>query len=138
MSATIVATLRLSQDALTELRDLVQKLHANGGPIPFEELVALGTQSELRKECVTIDLEASETLGTPLVVLHKHHDANPIEGLSPRQTEIAALVAQGLSNKEIASRLFLSVGTVKDHVHNILEKTGLSSRSAIAAKSIRA
>jgi len=128
---------RLNQDTLTELRELIQKLHANGGPIPFQELVALGSQHELQKEGVTIDLAASETLGMPLVVLHNQSDSSRLEGLSPRELEVASLVAQGLSNKEIAGRLFLSVGTVKDHVHNILDKTGLTNRAAIAAKSRR-
>jgi len=128
---------RLNQDTLTELRELIQKLHANGGPIPFQELVALGSQHELKKEGVTIDLAASETLGMPLVVLHNQSDSSRLEGLSPRELEVASLVAQGLSNKEIANRLCLSVATVKDHVHNILDKTGLTNRAAIAAKSRR-
>lgn len=122
---------------MTELRELIQKLHANGGPIPFQELVALGSQHELKKEGVTIDLAASETLGMPLVVLHNQSDSSRLEGLSPRELEVASLVAQGLSNKEIANRLCLSVATVKDHVHNILDKTGLTNRAAIAAKSRR-
>ena len=129
--------MRLNQDTLTELRELIQKLHANGGPIPFQELVALGSQHELKKEGVTIDLAASETLGMPLVVLHNQSDSSRLEGLSPRELEVASLVAQGLSNKEIANRLCLSVATVKDHVHNILDKTGLTNRAAIAAKSRR-
>jgi DNA-binding NarL/FixJ family response regulator len=118
---------------LVELREIVHKLHVNGGPIPFQELVALGSQAELREEGITIDLEASKTLGSPLVVLHNNRGNHSIEGLSPRESEVATLVAKGLSNKQIAARLFISVGTVKDHVHSILETTGLSNRAAIAA-----
>ena len=129
--------LRLKQDTLLELRDLVHKLHANGGPIPFRELIALGAQPELAAEGVTIDMEASETLGAPLIVLHNRREDPALAGLSPRELEVAALVAQGLSNKEIANQLFVAVATVKDHVHNILEKTGLSNRAAIAAKTRR-
>lgn len=126
--------MNLNHETLAELRDLVQKLHSNGGPIPFQELIALGTHPELNSKGVTIDLEASETLGSPLVVLHRSSDAHPLPGISRREAEVAALVAKGLGNREIAERLFLSVGTVKDHVHNILEKTGLANRTALAAK----
>ena len=53
--------------------------------------------------------------------------------LSDREREVAALIAQGLKNREIAARLFISVATVKDHVHHILDKTGLAGRAAVAA-----
>jgi two-component system, NarL family, nitrate/nitrite response regulator NarL len=51
--------------------------------------------------------------------------------LTERENEIAGLVRQGLSNKEIAQRLRISPATVKNHVHNILEKLELTSRGAI-------
>ena len=53
--------------------------------------------------------------------------------LSPREREIVALVADGLSNKQIARRLFIALATVKDHVHRILVKTSRPNRAAIAA-----
>jgi two-component system NarL family response regulator len=46
---------------------------------------------------------------------------------------VAALLAAGRTNREIAAVLVIAIGTVKDHVHSILEKTGLRSRTAIAA-----
>jgi len=49
--------------------------------------------------------------------------------LSPRETEILALIAQGKANKEIASELFISVNTVKVHVSNIFQKIEVSSRT---------
>ena len=49
--------------------------------------------------------------------------------LTPRELEILQLVADGYSNKEIASELFLSFHTVKNHVHNILEKLKVQHRS---------
>jgi two-component system, NarL family, nitrate/nitrite response regulator NarL len=51
--------------------------------------------------------------------------------LTERENEIASHVREGLSNKEIALRLRISPATVKNHVHNILEKLELSSRNAI-------
>jgi len=53
--------------------------------------------------------------------------------LSPREMEVAELIAQGLSNPVIARRLFLSRPTVATHVVSILAKLGFSSRSQIAA-----
>jgi DNA-binding NarL/FixJ family response regulator len=50
--------------------------------------------------------------------------------LTPRELEILRLIADGLSNQEIAHRLFLSVHTVKNHVHKILETIGVHSRWA--------
>jgi ATP/maltotriose-dependent transcriptional regulator MalT len=53
--------------------------------------------------------------------------------LSAREHEVAALIAQGLSNREIAKALVVSERTVDTHVHRILNKLGFASRSQIAA-----
>jgi DNA-binding NarL/FixJ family response regulator len=54
------------------------------------------------------------------------------ERMTKREREIVALIADGLSNKEIARRLNIATYTVKSHVHNILEKLALRSRMQIA------
>jgi DNA-binding CsgD family transcriptional regulator/predicted negative regulator of RcsB-dependent stress response len=54
-------------------------------------------------------------------------------GLTPRQREVAALVARGLSNQQIAEALVLSVRTVETHVKAILRQLGLASRTEVAA-----
>ena len=51
---------------------------------------------------------------------------------SPRELEIIRAVAEGLSNKEIAGKLFISEGTVKNYITGILAKEGLSHRTALA------
>lgn len=57
-----------------------------------------------------------------------------IDTLTARETEILELIAEGLTNREIASRLFVTVNTVKNHVHNMLTKLGAASRAeAVAA-----
>jgi two-component system nitrate/nitrite response regulator NarL len=58
-------------------------------------------------------------------------------GLTRREIEILQLVADGLSNKEIGSRLSITEGTVKNHVHNSLEKLHLENRIQAAAYVVR-
>jgi DNA-binding NarL/FixJ family response regulator len=55
------------------------------------------------------------------------------EALTSQETRVALLVAQGLSNKDIAAAVFLSPKTVEHHVTAVLRKRGLRSRAAIAA-----
>jgi DNA-binding NarL/FixJ family response regulator len=56
--------------------------------------------------------------------------------LSNREREIVALVAQGFKNKEIAERMFISEQTVKNHLHNIFDKLGVSDRLELALYAI--
>jgi DNA-binding NarL/FixJ family response regulator len=53
--------------------------------------------------------------------------------LSKREAEVAQLVADGLSNKQIGAQLFISEHTVDSHVRNILNKLGFNSRAQVAA-----
>ena len=54
--------------------------------------------------------------------------------LSPREREVARLVASGLTNKEVAHELGVTEGTAKLHVHNIFEKLGAKSRYDLIAQ----
>jgi DNA-binding CsgD family transcriptional regulator len=67
--------------------------------------------------------------------------ASPGEGapvrLSRRESEVAGLVAEGLTNREIATRLFLSERTVDGHLEHVREKLGVSTRAQIAAWVVR-
>ena len=58
----------------------------------------------------------------------------PDARLTERELEVAGLIVEGLSNKQIARRLVIKVSTVKNHVHNILEKLSVSSRGEAAAR----
>ena len=60
--------------------------------------------------------------------------ATGIDTLSGREREIAELVARGLTNREIAARIFLSEKTVESHLSKAFVKLGVSSRAALAAK----
>lgn len=53
--------------------------------------------------------------------------------LTPREREVLDLIAEGLTNREIADRLYIEVGTVKNHVHSILQKLDVNSREDAAA-----
>jgi DNA-binding NarL/FixJ family response regulator len=123
--------------ALRHLRAIVHQLqaaNANGGT-SLREVVELARQVELDAG-VTVDFAATPELGQPLVVVRVPAAAGlgPVAGLTPRELQVAALVANGLSNKEIALRLGITLGTVKHYVHQILEKTELPSRVAIATR----
>ncbi len=58
--------------------------------------------------------------------------------LTPREREVVALLAEGLTNGELGARLFISPKTASVHVSNILAKLGMTSRAEIAAYAVRA
>ncbi|MEC5423778.1 response regulator transcription factor [Virgibacillus sp. C22-A2] len=57
--------------------------------------------------------------------------------LSPRELAITKLIGEGQTNKEIATQLFLSIGTVKNHLTHILQKTGLRDRTHLAIYAVK-
>lgn len=58
--------------------------------------------------------------------------------LTPREEEVIRLLAQGLTNQEIAQRLIVAESTVKTHIRNILQKTGTRNRAEVVAWAVRA
>ncbi len=85
-------------------------------------------------------LDALRTGGIPMKAASGGGPAGSPDGdevlLTRREQEILQLVASGLSNKEIAARLTITEGTVKNHVHNALEKLHLSNRTQAAAYAV--
>lgn len=82
---------------------------------------------------------AGESLLDPAVVARvtarvreAAHATTPLDGLTPRETDILALIAEGLSNREIGERLFLAEKTVKNYVSGILAKLGMQRRTQAA------
>jgi DNA-binding NarL/FixJ family response regulator len=126
---------QLDRDSLARLRTLARAIHeGDRGAVPLEHLLRLA--SEVRIDAgVTIDLEASRDLGQPLIVLRLPAEEprdSCLATLTRREREVAGLLADGLSNKQVARRLAITIATVKDHVHRILRKSGLPNRTAIA------
>jgi DNA-binding NarL/FixJ family response regulator len=65
--------------------------------------------------------------------VHAGADApRPIEGLTARERDVLELVAEGLSNTEIAERLHIGVTTVKTHITSLMTKTGSPNRVRLA------
>ncbi|MBV9119504.1 MAG: response regulator transcription factor [Chloroflexi bacterium] len=122
--------------ALRRLRGVVRDIHREaGGPLPRARLVQLAAELDLPAG-LTVDFGASQELGEPMIVVRLPGRTAPhpiFDTLTAREMEVAHLLAEGLPNKHIARRLCISLGTVKDHVHSILEKTGLASRTEVAA-----
>ena len=81
-----------------------------------------------RDAAVSLALGERVDGATPLVA-----DGADSGGLAKREMEVAVLIAEGLSNKQIGGRLFISERTVDSHVRSILNKLGFNSRAQIAS-----
>jgi predicted ATPase/DNA-binding CsgD family transcriptional regulator len=76
---------------------------------------------------------ASASLAASTTTASSTAAAGPATALTQREHEVVALLAAGLSNRDIAAKLFISPATAARHVANILAKLGFSSRSQVAA-----
>jgi len=125
----------------------VRRLHSRA------ELIADGEGNPLRLTGTAQDVTelraAAEVLETATDLGRRAAELRPPERLSrpkedltkllsPRQLEILALVAEGLSNAEIASRLYLGESTVKWHVRKILKALGVANRAQAVARYLSA
>lgn len=64
------------------------------------------------------------------LVLERNNESDPFYSLTEREMDVLSLVATGLSNKQIANKLFISEETVKVHIRNLLRKLNVHSRVA--------
>jgi len=116
------AALRLGQH-LVAARERVEAKQVLA--IASEEAVALGS-TLLTDRIAALSQRAG-------FVVTSSAEASPVAGLTPRELEVLQLVADGRSNGEIASALFISTKTASVHVSNILAKLGVSGRGEAAA-----
>jgi DNA-binding NarL/FixJ family response regulator len=75
------------------------------------------------------DVTTSSSAGTA----DRQRVTRPPGGLTLREVEVAALIARGCTNRQIASDLIVAQGTVANHIAHILDKLGFHSRAQIAA-----
>ena len=98
----------------------------------IEDLVAT-IESVVRDELQCPPKLASTLFRRLATLARRLPQRSPADGLTAREREIVVLIDRGLSNKEIAVRLSLEVTTVKNHVHNILDKLQVSRRTEAVA-----
>jgi DNA-binding NarL/FixJ family response regulator len=104
-------------------------LRAGADGYLLESTPASGMAQRLRallSGTAVLDAEVLKRLADP--------DRRPLEGLTPRENDVAELVAQGCSNREIAEQLFISEGTARNVLSVVLEKLGLRDRTQLAIR----
>lgn len=127
---------RLSDDFLGQLATTLSQIGKAQRGVGFVPLMNLARQVP-QATSITVDFTKSRQCAAPLVIVAVRSDEPdefPSDGLTPREKDVARLLATGLSNKLIARRLGLTLGTVKSYVHRILEKTGTRSRASFASR----
>ena len=106
------------------------------GP-PMADLLKRLAQSDAHLKYIGIIIKAfreersavfQSTSSSQTPAVHSLPNSGPVESLTKRELEIMTLLAQRLSNKEIAEKLFLSTKTVKAHLYNIYQKLNVSTR----------
>jgi len=107
------------------VRNLLSGIDRHGGRLPLRDVVELAEAADRR---VTIDRSDDP----PVVFVGPTRSAR-FSTLSSRELEVAELMAEGLTNRQIARSLFISIATTKDHVHAVLSKAGLANRAAVAS-----
>jgi len=114
----------IDDDTRAQVRALLEAIRERPTELPMAELVELAGRP--------VQISVDRAAGEPVVFVSPRRDPR-FEKLSPREFEVATLVAAGFSNRQIADTLFISVATVKDHVHAILRTAKLTSRAEVAA-----
>ncbi len=146
-----VAALEQLQNKLKTTRVIV--LTASDEEHEIVQVMKLGTSGVVRKQTATeLLIKSIRTVAGGEIWLDNRltaavmrsfseptptpRETQPKTLLSGREREIVALVSQGYRNKEIAEKMFISEQTVKNHLHNIFDKLGVSDRLELALYAI--
>jgi non-specific serine/threonine protein kinase len=117
---------RLIQEARCQIGDdAVDAAMWEGALLPVERAIAA---------VLAADTMGPVAVGAPAVSAGHGFTVVPSSLLTPRERQVAVLVAQGLTNRQIAEHLVIGETTVASHVANCLAKLGLRSRTLIAVK----
>jgi DNA-binding NarL/FixJ family response regulator len=117
---------------------VVRALRAGASGYLLKDLPAADLARAVRLAHAGVDQFDPAAVGRLLAALHRPPDAGPDlatagrTGLTLREVEVLRLVARGATNREIAARLVVSEGTVKNHVSHILARLGLRDRTQAA------
>jgi DNA-binding CsgD family transcriptional regulator len=94
---------------------------------------ALGELAYLRSWQAGTEWPLEEAIHEAVAVEASTPAVSALDGLTPREREVAALVAEGRTNQQIADQLIFTEATARKHVEHILDKLGFSSRAQIVA-----
>jgi DNA-binding NarL/FixJ family response regulator len=107
-----------------QVERLLESVRREPDVLPVAEVMALRATGY----DIGIDRADDETV----VYVTQRPDAR-LGALTTREREVATLAAVGFTNEQIATALFVSLATVKDHMHSIFSRTGFTSRSQLIA-----
>ncbi len=142
----IEATRRIQEEA-PRARVLALSMHKDS--VYVREILRAGARGYLLKDAIDTDLIAavrsvakgdgyiSPSVSEAVLSDYRKHVTNPIDLLSSREREVLQMIAEGLINKEIATRLNLSVYTVEAHRGRLMDKLNLHSSSELVRFAIR-
>lgn len=106
------------------------------GPLPDGIALVVGGSLELAAltaRLATIGLAPLTPVDVGVAIIRLNGPNEPAVRLTAREQEVAALVAQGLANADIAMRLGVSQATVRTHLKHIFGKLGVANRAQVAA-----
>nr|WP_042195270.1 response regulator transcription factor [Kibdelosporangium sp. MJ126-NF4]CEL21881.1 DNA-binding response regulator, LuxR family [Kibdelosporangium sp. MJ126-NF4]CTQ92661.1 DNA-binding response regulator, LuxR family [Kibdelosporangium sp. MJ126-NF4] len=111
---------------------VVQALRAGAAGYLLKDLPAAKLAEAVRLTHAGVTQLDSAAAQHVAAALTSHPAPNRVDALTDRETDVLKLIASGATNKEIAGRLFLSEGTVKNHITRILGRLGLRDRTQAA------
>jgi DNA-binding NarL/FixJ family response regulator len=133
-----IAATRLIKDKYPEVKVMMLTTFADKANIG--QALAAGADGYLVKTDKVSDfavklravMDGAGVLGADVLKTLAQKENPALQSLTPRERDIARLVAQGLKNKEIAERLFLSEGTVRNNIVIIMEKLEVDNRTQLS------